>query len=312
MNDLEKNQFMREYWLNSLTDTQIDAFETEWFSNDADAELLEIVRGDLINDYLTNSLPPSALNNFENHFLLNNAEEIAIAQSYLELSRKARNESRRPSIWKTIAETLSSFKRIPQIAFAVLLIGAFVLLIRFYNSKPADIAQNEAPEFNVPKISQNAPSPVPEKTIITESVENKVNKKTEIKNENRQADENNFKKPIEKPIKPPVLFLTNFRGAVKTLKLSSASKEFRLKLDMPGLEKIYKTYEIRIYDAEHKIIVRQKLSGNLSSIKSGEKIEIRLEKGKFKGNQIYKPSLVGYDEENNVEELSSYDSFRID
>ena len=139
MNDLEKNRFMREYWLNSLTDAQMNAFETEWFSNDEDTELLELVRGNLINDYLTNSLPPSALNNFENHFLLNNAQEIAIAQSYLELSRQAQNESRRPNIWKTMAEALSSFKRIPQIAFAVLLIGAFVLLIRFYNSTPADI-----------------------------------------------------------------------------------------------------------------------------------------------------------------------------
>jgi len=176
----------------------------------------------------------------------------------------------------------------------------------------AHIAQNEAPEFDVPKITQNTASPVPEKTTITENDENKGNKKAEVRNENRKADENNFKKPVEKPFKPPVLFLTNFRGAVKTLKLSSTNKEFRLMLDMPGLEKNYKTYEIRIYDAGNKIIVRQKLSGKLASIKSGEKIEIRLEKDKFKENQIYKTSLIGHDEENNVEELSSYDSFRID
>lgn len=108
------------------------------------------------------------------------------------------------------------------------------------------------------------------------------------------------------------MFLTNFHGAVKTLRLSSPSKEFLLKLAMPGLEETYKTYEIRIYDADNKIIVPQELNDDLSSIKSGEKIQIRLEKDKFKGNQIYKSSLVRYDEENNVEELSSYDSFRID
>ena len=307
----EKKQFMREYWLNSLTDTQIDAFETEWFSNDEDAELLELVRGNLIQDYLTNRLYPPALDNFEKHFLLNNAEEIAIAQSYLELSRKTLKEAPRPNIWIRITETLSGFIRIPQIAFAILLIGASVLLIRFYNSSSVDIAQNEPPKFD-PTISQNAVSPTREKTIITESDENKGNKKAEIKNDNRKVGGNNLEKPVEKAIKPPVLFLTNFRGAVKTLKLSSKSKEFLLKLDMPGLEKTYKNYEIRIYDADNKLIARQKLSSNLSSIKSGEKIEVRLEKDKFKGGQIYKPLLVGYDEENNIEELSSYDNFRID
>jgi hypothetical protein len=88
------------------------------------------------------------------------------------------------------------------------------------------------------------------------------------------------------------LFLTNFPGAVKTLRLSSTSKEFLLELAMPGLEETYKTYEIRIYDADNKIIVPRELNDDLSSIKSGEKIGIRLEKDKFKGNQIYKSSIA--------------------
>ena len=81
---------------------------------------------------------------------------------------------------------------------------------------------------------------------------------------------------------------------------------------MPGIEKAYKSYEIRIYDTDNNLVLRQKLNDNLSLKKSGEKIEIRsLSKNKFKKNNTYKTYLIGLDEKNNVEELSLYDSFKV-
>lgn len=340
MNTLEeKKRFMRDYWLDSLSDNQIEKLEAEWFANDEDAELLEVVRGDLIEDYLTNSLSRAELNKFKNHFLINNAEEVAIARSYLELNEPFRQkQAAKAGFFETLAENWRGFIRIPQIAFALLLaLGGTALIVSFYNSAPpVEVAKNETPaeseragknqdEVNSAVPSQNEtnpgagednsgssdPSPNNNQNAGTESAKSPSDVKNKTAGEKTPGNPAP-RRAAEPQAQSPVLFLTNFRGNVKTLKLAGESRNFSLKLDMPGLDKAYESYEIRIYDSGNNLVVQQKLNDNLSLKKSGEKIEIRnLSKNKFKKNNTYKTYLVGYDNENKAAELSLYDSFKV-
>lgn len=326
----EKKKFMRDYWLDSLTSNQSEVFETEWFGNDEDAELLEVVRGDLIEDYLTNNLNTQELRNFKNHFLINNLQDVALAKSYVELGQKSPVvETAKAGFFETISENWRHLFKIPQIAFAiVLLVGSVFLLMRFADFAPVDVAQNEPPAFDSANKNQAAASPFSDSEMPPGKDDKIPSADTEIKNDrhiagvksdkfisvrNKKPDEKISEKAIERPAKPQVLFLTNFRGNVKTLKLSDKSENFSLRLDMPGIDKAYKNYEVRIYDSGNNLVVRQKLQDNLSLTKSGEKIEVKnLSKNKFKRNETYKTSLVGYDEKNNAEELSLYDSFKVE
>ncbi|HEX8250126.1 MAG TPA: hypothetical protein VF599_18275 [Pyrinomonadaceae bacterium] len=316
---------MRDYWLDSLTDNQTERLETEWFGNDEDAELLEIVRSDLIEDYLTNSLSRNELVKFKNHFLINNPEEVAIAESYLQLSQTPQKQVVEAGFFETLSANWRSFIKIPQIAFAVALLGGLAVFIGFYNSEPVDVAQNELPKFELPDKNQVASNSVAPDNK-TNAGEDNVNSVISLNNnqnpgeeavkspvvKNKTANEKTTVKAEPRRIQPQILLLTNFRGNVKTLKFADENKSFSLKLDMPGIDKAYKSYEVRIYDADNNLVVQQKLNDNLSLKKSGEKIEIRnLNKNKFRKNNTYKTYLVAYDEKNNVEELSLYDSFKV-
>lgn len=317
---------MRDYWLDALGDGQSARLETEWFASDEDAELLEIVRNDLIEDYLTGSLSAPELGRFKNHFLINNPEDVAIAKSYYELGQAAREELVQPGFFETLAAALRNFSKVPQIAFtAVLLVAGAGGLIWFYNSSPVEVARNEPAGFDRDDKNQNAPVAAPENETNSGSGAQNSKTNAEIKinqnpaetvdkpTKNKAPDERVADKSPGKMVQPQILFLTNFRGSVKTLRLAGENKTFSLKLDMPGIEKAYRSYAIRIYNSKNELIAEQKLTGNLSLKKSGAKIEIRnLGKNKFRKNETYKTYLVGYDEKNNAEELSSYDSFKVD
>jgi hypothetical protein len=326
MNTLEeKKRFMRDYWLDALSDNQSGMLETEWFGNDEDAELLEIVRHDLIEDYLTNSLSRAELDKFKNRFLINNPEEVAIAKYYFELSRTVERQTAKAGFFETLAENWRGFIKIPQIAVAALLLAGTALFINFYNAEPVQIVKNDSPAFE--RDDKTPPASIPVPLNEANAGGDNIDPETTAKNnqnsgeesvksavvKNKTTSEKPPEKPVRRQIQPQILFLTNFRGNVKTLKFAGENKNFSLKLDMPGIDKAYRSYEVRIYDSNDNLVVRQKLSDNLSVKKSGEKIEIRnLGKNKFKRNGTYKTYLVGYDEKNNVEELSVYDSFKVD
>jgi hypothetical protein len=319
MNTLEeKKRFMRDYWLDSLSDNQSGLFEIEWFSNDEDAELLEIVRGDLIEDYLTNNLELAELARFKNHFLINNLEEVAIAKSYFELNRTPQRQVADAGFFETLAAGWRSFIKAPQIAFAVFLLGGLALFISFYNFATPEVARNEPPKFELPGKNEAVTIPAAGADNTSSGIKTNNNQKPEEQPAksanagNKPSSEKIPEKPVQRRIQPQILFLTNFRGNVKTLKFTDESKNFSLKLDMPGIDKAYRNYEIRIYDSNNNLVVQQKLNENLSLKKSGEKIEIRnLSKGKFKKNNTYKTYLVGLDEKNGASELSLYDSFKV-
>jgi predicted RND superfamily exporter protein len=335
----EKEKMMRDYWLNSLGDNQVERLETEWFANDEDAELLEITRADLIDDYVTNNLNTADSTYFEKYFLPNNLDDIILAKTSIEISTGKFVETKKKSIFERISESVRNFASIPQIAFALLFlacVGLFVgYFVRFYNNEPQQIARNNTPEIdttnkiqndlNESKVNQNingsdnnVNSPVV-KDSANLKIEPKTGNTKPIKEPTKPADievkpanENKMPVETEKPIKQQILFLTTIRGSGKTAVLSNSAENVLLKLEMPGIDKLYKSYEMRIYDSTGRLILKQPITENLSDKKSGEKINLpSLKTTNFKKDTAYKTSLVGIDEKNEVKELCVYDSFKV-
>jgi hypothetical protein len=335
----EKEKMMRDYWLNSLGDNQVEHLETEWFATDEDSELLEIVRADLIDDYVTNNLNKPDSTYFEKYFLPNNLDDVVLAKTSIGVSTGKFVETKKKNIFERFSASVRSFASIPQIAFAVLFlacVGLFIgYFVKFYNNEPQQLARNSNPEvdttnkiqndLNDSKVNQNingsdnnVNSP-----IVKDSANSKIEPKTgntkPIKEPTKPADievkptnENKVTVEIEKPIKQQVILLTTLRGSGKSAILSTSAENVLLKLEMPGIDKLYKRYEMRIYDSNGKLILRQPITENLSDKKSGENINVTsLKTNGFKKNTAYKTSLVGIDEKNEEKELCIYDSFKV-
>lgn len=321
----EKEQRMRSYWLGVLSEEQTESYEIEWFGSDEDAELLEIARADLIDDYLAKNLTAGELNQFEKHFLLDNLEDIALAKSSLQISNETLARSGSGNFFKEFIGNLRGFFGVPQIAAAVLLVGCFGLFLKYYNSNPSpEIAQNIEPVSDSANANPTKSAPVQETNAVPETNNESPNvSANDSKNANIKANKtaetnktaNAEKKPVndkDTAISRKIVFLTAFRGTVKTVDLENAKDDLTLKLSMPGIDKAYQDYEMRIYDSENKLVVKQSLGKNLSSRKSGETVTMPTLKGRiFEKNKTYKTSLVGIDEKNQANELGSYGEFKI-
>jgi hypothetical protein len=332
----EKEKMMRDYWLNSLGDNQVERLETEWFGNDEDSELLEIVRADLIDDYVTNNLTKPDSTYFEKYFLPNNLDDIVLAKTSIEVSTGKFVATKKKSIFENFSASVRNFASIPQIAFALLFlacIGLFIgYFIRFNNNEPQQIARNNEPEIDVAnqiqnnsKVNQNIADS--DNNVNSAIVKDSANSKIEPKNANikpvketnkpidtptKTPIENKATVEIEKPIKQQILLLTTLRGSGKIAILSNSAENVLLKLEMPGIDKAYKSYEMRIYDSNGNQILKQPITENLSDKKSGEKINVpSLKTTNFKKNTAYRTSLVGIDEKNEAKELCVYDSFKV-
>lgn len=336
MNGLnEKEETMRNYWLGILSGSQTDFFETHWFANDDDTELLEIARADLIDDYLSENLTEAEISQFEKNFLLDNLADVALAKSSLEISRENFSNSEKTDFLERFLVSVRSFIRIPQIAAAVLLLVCFGLWFKFYyNDLSRQTAQNtEPPVVNLDKTidadsetasnSDTTAADHAEKDILSDNDEaenantgtNKESAETKNPGLNRNSSKTEKKRPKEDRtnIKQQVVFLTVFRGGVKTVGLTEQQKIVRLKLTMPGIEKAYKNYQLKIYDDAENLIVKQDLGSQLSLKKSGEVLTMPpLNVSLFKKNNLYKTYLIGIDENGEEIELIGYDNFRIE
>jgi hypothetical protein len=332
----EKEKMMRDYWLNSLGSNHVERLETKWFSNDDDAELLEAVRADLIDDYITKNLSKTDYLQFEKYFLPNNLEDIVLAKSSIDISLGSFEEAKKKGLFEKFSQLFHTFASLPQIAFAVIFLACIGLIIGYfaksYNKELQPIAQNNETEFEnqnsnqANNIAENINTPIKNETnanIVKEPLISKSEPKTAKikvgkdtnKPENRVPKIISEGKSVDEPkvaAKQQVLLLTSFRGSVKTLTVSNSTENFLLKLDMPGIDKVYKNYEMRIYDSNNNLVVKQSIKENLSLKKSGERINIpSLKANKFKKNDTYKTSLVGVDEKNEVTELCVYDNFKV-
>lgn len=334
MNGLnEKEQAMRNYWLGILTGSQTDFFETQWFGDDLDTELLEIARADLIDDYLSENLNEAELSQFEKNFLLDNLADVALAKASLQISMEHAGNSEKKDFFEGFRVSLRNFIRLPQIAAAVLLLVCFGLWFKFYdNDFSRQTAQNAEPPVNLENTSRADSENGTNSDINRANHDNKdiVTADSEGKNENTGANKkspemqnpgiNRNSKIIKKhpkdnttDIKPQAVFLTVFRGSVKTVGFTDQQKFFTLKLTMPGIDKAYKNYQLKIYDEGNLLIVKQDLGSKLSLKKSGEILTMPpLECSLFKKNNLYKTHLIGIDENGEEIELISYDNFRIE
>ncbi|MGC2237748.1 MAG: hypothetical protein WA584_16410 [Pyrinomonadaceae bacterium] len=332
MNGLnEKEQRMRDYWLGILSSNQTDVFETDWFGNDEDAELLEIARADLIDDYLSENLTETEYSQFENNFLLNNLEDVVLAKSSLQISREKLADLGKQTFFESFFGNVRNFINIPQVAVAVLLLVCFGLWFRFYyNDASQEIAHRTEPVANL----ENSIGTDSDNRTNSDADDANYNKKdaaeTEVKNvntkTNKESDEaqnsgvnrnsNNTKKQSNESaavVNRQIVFLTVFRGSVKTINLTGNKEIVTLKLTMPGIDKAYKNYQLKIYDAGNNLVVKQDLGNKLSLKKSGAILTMPPLKGSlFKKNNTYKTYLVGIDENNAENELINYDSFRVE
>jgi hypothetical protein len=328
MNELkEKEQIMRDYWLGALNLQQTEQFETDWFSNDDDAELLEIARAELIDDYLSKTLPETEYAQFENSFLLNNLEDVVMANSSLQISREEFVGLEKEIFFEGFFSRIRNFIRSPQIAIAVLLLACFGLWFKFYdNDSSQRIVRNAEPVGNLGsenKTNLDDPDANYNKkdALAAENEIKNTNIKTNeeiAKSQNPGVDQNSKigkKQTTESSPTVPrqVVFLAVFRGSVKTVSLTNPKEIVTLKLMMPGLDKVYKNYVLKISDGGNNLVVKQDLGNKLTSKKSGEILMMPPLKGSlFKKNNIYKTYLVGIDENGNENELINYDSFKID
>jgi hypothetical protein len=333
----EKTQLMKNYWLGNLPDSEILSFETEWFANDEDSELLESVRTDLIDDYLSNNLTVAEKQSFEKSFLMNNLDEVVLSKTFVEISKNnsAVNKSELSALNKFL-DNIWKFFRVPQVAFAsiaIILLVGLGLVYKLNSSENKQIAQKN--DFNQNDVNKKIVE-TPKEIISTENEKPLTNQKEnnqiiekKSKNENTQSVKTKEEKQpekIEKPIekkeigkeeikaKPvQVLLLTSFRSGVKSLKLSETEKNFDLQLEMPGIDKAYQSYEVRVYDSNQNIVLQQKIKENLTNKKSGQRIIVKgLNTAKFNKQTTYRTALIGIDDKKEAKELNLYDSFKID
>lgn len=323
----EKEALMRAYWLGELQGERLDSVETQWFSNDEDSELLEIVRMDLIDEYNSGDLGRREKSLFEQNFLVNNLDEVALGKFSNELSRQS-VDSKRTNFFERFLSGLRSFGNIPQFAtVAGLLLICFgflaILLVNNFRNESQQVAQQTQPDENDGNFSKNSdtnPIQSPATNDAAKNIENanaennSVDKRNEkaISPPNREVEiARNIDKPEKnKTVKNQIVLLTILRGDLPSRKISGLAEDITLKLDMPGIEKAYKKYELRILNSGGKEVFRRAIQENLAMKKSGEEITVtNIKTDKFKTGEKYKTVLVGIDENGEEKNLGSYIGF---
>lgn len=324
----DKEELMKAYWLGELQGERLDSAEIEWFGNDEDSQLLEIVRMDLIDDYIGGDLEIREKALFEKNFLANNFDDVVLGKFSVGLSRQS-DESKRIGFFERFLIGLKSFGRIPQLATVaglVLICFGFliVLLVNNYKDGSQQVAQqtnpNENADTNFSKNSDvnqirnpptnDAPKSVENANVETNSADRRNEKTIIPPNRDVEIAKNIDRTEKNKPAKSQIVLLTILRGDLPSRKISGSADGITLKLDMPGLEKAYHKYELRILDSAGNTVFRRALQENLALKKSGEQITVsNIKTDKFKNGEKYKTVLVGIEKTGEEKPLGSYINF---
>ena len=80
----QKEQLMEDYWLGKLSSEKVEKHEIGWYSNSEDFELLEIIREELMENYLNNLLKDEEKRLFEKNFLTNQKNLVETAKFNLD------------------------------------------------------------------------------------------------------------------------------------------------------------------------------------------------------------------------------------
>lgn len=300
----EKEQLMRDYWLGSMSADESEAFENDWFETDADAEILEVVRADLIGDYLSKSLSAGEKHLFEKNFLNVplNIQDTAIAKNLQKLidKEKVQNFSKQTSVagvsarhsnWQKIKNlfSLTQWQLTGAISVAaVLLIGIFTVYLIFLRQ---DSSFNEVAE-TIPQVTPQAslssntvkPSNTPESildntnlTMPSESVSPKPDNLDTTKPQLIQKpQEKESKKPTPTP-KPKIeksvinfVLATALRDDANNkniLQIRPGNKKVRISFPMPGLTDTFEHFSVQI--------IQQKTGREIFSQDFGEELNFK-------------------------------------
>lgn len=325
----EKEELMKAYWLGRLRGERLESVETEWFGNDANAQLLEIARMDLIDEYIGGELENRDKILFEQNFLANNLDDVVLGKFFNEVSRQPKMTTEKSGIFERFFDGLRSFGNVPRFAaVAVLLLIFFgfftVLLVNNYKSESQQIARQTPPDENsgnhsfenpAVKPAQNSPANDAAKTAENTSAESilpaeKTEKTANQLNRNLEPAKNVNKSERNQVVKNQVVFLTILRGDLQSFNIANSAETITLTLDMPGLEKAYDKYEARILDSGGNEVFRRLIRENLALKKSGESVTVSsIKTDKFKNGEKYKTVLVGIDKNGAEKNLGSYVNF---
>lgn len=325
----EKEELMKAYWLGKLRGERLAAAETEWFGNDDDAQLLEIARMDLIDEYVGGELENREKTLFERNFLANNFDGVVLGKFSAELSHPTKVETAETGIFGRFFDNVKSFGKIQQfaaVAVLLLICSGFltILLVSDYENETRQIARQTPPGENSENILsknsdanpvQNSPADDAPKTVENDDVESvssgeKTEKPANQPNRNLEPARNVNKSERSRTVKSQIVFLTILRGDLQSIKIPDSAEAMTLNLDMPGLEKAFDRYEVRISDSGGNEVFRRVIKENLALKKSGEQIVVaNIKTEKLKKSEKYKTVLVGIDNNGDEKNLGSYVGF---
>lgn len=324
MSDSEKQQLMRDYWLGRLSEAEVVGCELEWFSNDEDAQLLEAVRDDLIDEFLAGGLVAGDKLLFEKNFLAvpTNLRDVAITQVYRRTIDVEKVESfLAPTVVSTATTSTESKKSFWLAFFAPsrLAFGAFVLLIASGTFLFLTFQKNGSLPDKIAKTNVSIMQPSPEK-IVTPTENPTATNKPLPKNKNtntKSAPEKSLTPKVETtpslptPLipkvetspKPPPSFnpiqilglaapLRSGNGSKPSVQLQKTTSTLRLKVPMPVLTELYQSYSAKIVSETDGQIVWQNRLPDLNDKQAGEEISVDVPTKKLIAGG-YRISLIG-------------------
>lgn len=310
MNEEEKIDQMRRYWLGFLTEQESCAFEASWFDNDEDSELVAAVRDDLIQDYLAGELNDDELKGFTVNLLgqLNLVEDVAFAGAINRVlaGQEGGTEADTNRLATKIGwfdQLTAGFRQIlsggvPAAAFGalviVILIGGIVFRSSFTNKSP-DTALVQPPDDG-----QIAP-------VATVEAGNQPDPPQIVQTENPNSQPAKKPPPPTKNVQPKTLDQNNRQNSYVALILGATVRgpeampkkvippevaNLRLIFPKPNFQGPYIKYSAKIIAVDNGRIIGRSSLPDLSKKKTGQDVPVTFPKqGLVPGE--YKLVVVG-------------------
>ncbi|MBK8465332.1 MAG: hypothetical protein IPL32_05830 [Chloracidobacterium sp.] len=287
MNEEEKIDQMRRYWLGFLTEGDRCAFEAAWFDNDEESELLAAVRDDLIQDYLAGELDNDELMGFQTNLLgqLDLVQEVTLSAAIsrvLAVSGDETDTNRLATKIGWVAQVTSVFRQfvsggVPAAAFGaiitVLLIGGGVVWRSLTINLPK-LAIVQLPDTNQDVRVTNEDSSVYVEPPQPEQPSNKkqpppatVYPKT--RNQDRKQDS------YVALVLGPVL---RSQGVMPEKSIPKGVRNLRIVFQKPNILDSYNKYSVKIVSADSGLVFGQQRLQDLSKIKTGGKVSVTVPK----------------------------------
>lgn len=299
LNEEEKIDQMRRYWLGFLAEQERCAFEASWFDNDDDSELVAAVRDDLIQDYLAGELDGDELKGFRVNLLgqLNLVEEVGLsgaidrALNSSETNRTETNTNKQVADIGWFAQLSTGVRQfvsggIPAATFGALIIVILIGGTVFWKSvtnRPSDTALVHPPDN-----SQIVPVATVDASNQTEPPQSALSVLT-----NRAP--NAYVPPRSKQqTTRPTVFATlllgspvRSQGAIPETLIPQNVDNLRVTFPKPNLSKDYKKYSAHIVAADDGRLIGRSSLHDLSKKKTGQDIIVTFPKhglvpGKYK------------------------------